>query len=255
MSIERKNIVPAQRTNGNRHDWLRVKHTNGSFEWGSDIIEDAERWQREVRRLAKTIAESVDGITFREDEETMTMTCTSSSSSQLKDEEECFRFPSVQLRIKEQLQEVSDDIAKLFREKRERYRNDAFVVVESTRERYEGFKKWHYVESLPTMHGVYLEVVKANDDENLIIGYASFHTEQAPPQFENVVDTLNASKVQRFCVVNRLVVNPKFRGKGVKELLLRAGCDLYHMKGIPCRITTSGVFSESKLRHVRTTCF
>ena len=239
MSIERKNIVPAQRTNGNRHDWLRVKHTNGSFEWGSDIIEDAERWQREVRRLAKTIAESVDGITFREDEEMMTMTCTSSSSSQLKDEEECFRFPSVQLRIKEQLREVSDDIAKLFREKRERYRNDAFVVVESTRERYEGFKKWHYVESLPTMHGVYLEVVKANDDENLIIGYASFHTEQAPPQFENVVDTLNASKVQRFCVVNRLVVNPKFRGKGVKELLLRAGCDLYHMKGIPCRITTS----------------
>ena len=39
------------------------------------------------------------------------MTCTSSSSSQLKDEEECFRFPSVQLRIKEQLREVSDDIA------------------------------------------------------------------------------------------------------------------------------------------------
>ena len=247
MSIERKNIVPAQRTNGNRHDWLRVKHTNGSFEWGSDIIEDAERWQREVRRLAKTIAGSVDGITFREDEETMTMTCTSSSSSQLKDEEECFRFPSVQLRIKEQLREVSDDIAKLFREKRERYRNDAFVVVESTRERYEGFKKWHYVESLPTMHGVYLEVVKANDDENLIIGYASFHTEQAPPQFENVVDTLNASKVQRFCVVNRLVVNPKFRGKGVKELLLRAGCDLYHMKGIPCRITTSAYSAKVSL--------
>ena len=247
MSIERKNIVPAQRTNGNRHDWLRVKHTNGSFEWGSGIIEDAERWQREVRRLAKTIAESVDGITFREDEETMTMTCTSSSSSQLKDEEECFRFPSVQLRIKEQLREVSDDIAKLFREKRERYRNDAFVVVESTRERYEGFKKWHYVESLPTMHGVYLEVVKANDDENLIIGYASFHTEQAPPQFENVVDTLNASKVQRFCVVNRLVVNPKFRGKGVKELLLRAGCDLYHMKGIPCRITTSAYSAKVSL--------
>ena len=247
MSIERKNIVPAQRTNGNRHDWLRVKHTNGSFEWGSDIIEDAERWQREVRRLAKTIAESVDGITFREDEEMMTMTCTSSSSSQLKDEEECFRFPSVQLRIKEQLREVSDDIAKLFREKRERYRNDAFVVVESTRERYEGFKKWHYVESLPTMHGVYLEVVKANDDENLIIGYASFHTEQAPPQFENVVDTLNASKVQRFCVVNRLVVNPKFRGKGVKELLLRAGCDLYHMKGIPCRITTSAYTAKVSL--------
>ena len=247
MSIERKNIVPAQRTNGNRHDWLRVKHTNGSFEWGSDIIEDAERWQREVRRLAKTIAESVDGITFREDEEMMTMTCTSSSSSRLKDEEECFRFPSVQLRIKEQLREVSDDIAKLFREKRERYRNDAFVVVESTRERYEGFKKWHYVESLPTMHGVYLEVVKANDDENLIIGYASFHTEQAPPQFENVVDTLNASKVQRFCVVNRLVVNPKFRGKGVKELLLRAGCDLYHMKGIPCRITTSAYTAKVSL--------
>ena len=247
MSIERKNIVPAQRTNGNRHDWLRVKHTNGSFEWGSGIIEDAERWQREVRRLAKTIAGSVDGITFREDEETMTMTCTSSSSSQLKDEEECFRFPSVQLRIKEQLREVSDDIAKLFREKRERYRNDAFVVVESTRERYEGFKKWHYVESLPTMHGVYLEVVKANDDENLIIGYASFHTEQAPPQFENVVDTLNASKVQRFCVVNRLVVNPKFRGKGVKELLLRAGCDLYHMKGIPCRITTSAYSAKVSL--------
>ena len=247
MSIERKNIVPAQRTNGNRHDWLRVKHTNGSFEWGSDIIEDTERWQREVRRLAKTIAESVDGITFREDEEMMTMTCTSSSSSQLKDEEECFRFPSVQLRIKEQLREVSDDIAKLFREKRERYRNDAFVVVESTRERYEGFKKWHYVESLPTMHGVYLEVVKANDDENLIIGYASFHTEQAPPQFENVVDTLNASKVQRFCVVNRLVVNPKFRGKGVKELLLRAGCDLYHMKGIPCRITTSAYTAKVSL--------
>ena len=247
MSIERKNIVPAQRTNGNRHDWLRVKHTNGSFEWGSDIIEDAERWQREVRRLAKTIAESVDGITFREDEEMMTMTCTSSSSSQLKDEEECFRFPSVQLRIKEQLREVSDDIAKLFREKRERYKNDAFVVVESTRERYEGFKKWHYVESLPTMHGVYLEVVKANDDENLIIGYASFHTEQAPPQFENVVDTLNASKVQRFCVVNRLVVNPKFRGKGVKELLLRAGCDLYHMKGIPCRITTSAYTAKVSL--------
>ncbi len=247
MSIERKNIVPAQRTNGNRHDWLRVKHTNGSFEWGSDIIEDAERWQREVRRLAKTIAESVDGITFREDEEMMTMTCTSSSSSQLKDEEECFRFPSVQLRIKEQLREVSDDIAKLFREKRERYRNDEFVVVESTRERYEGFKKWHYVESLPTMHGVYLEVVKANDDENLIIGYASFHTEQAPPQFENVVDTLNASKVQRFCVVNRLVVNPKFRGKGVKELLLRAGCDLYHMKGIPCRITTSAYTAKVSL--------
>ena len=247
MSIERKNIVPAQRTNGNRHDWLRVKHTNGSFEWGSGIIEDAERWQREVRRLAKTIAGSVDGITFREDEETMTMTCTSSSSSQLKDEEECFRFPSVQLRIKEQLREVSDDIAKLFREKRERYRNDAFVVVESTRERYEGFKKWHYVESLPTMHGVYLEVVKANDDENLIIGYASFHTEQAPPQFENVVDTLNASKVQRFCVVNRLVVNPKFRGKGVKELLLRAGCDLYHMKGIPCRITTSAYTAKVSL--------
>ena len=247
MSIERKNIVPAQRTNGNRHDWLRVKHTNGSFEWGSGIIEDAEMWQREVRRLAKTIAESVDGITFHEDEETMTMTCTSSSSSQLKDEEECFRFPSVQLRIKEQLREVSDDIAKLFREKRERYRNDAFVVVESTRERYEGFKKWHYVESLPTMHGVYLEVVKANDDENLIIGYASFHTEQAPPQFENVVDTLNASKVQRFCVVNRLVVNPKFRGKGVKELLLRAGCDLYHMKGIPCRITTSAYTAKVSL--------
>ena len=247
MSIERKNIVPAQRTNGNRHAWLRVKHTNGSFEWGSDIIEDAERWQREVRRLAKTIAESVDGITFREDEEMMTMTCTSSSYSQLKDEEECFRFPSVQLRIKEQLREVSDDIAKLFREKRERYRNDAFVVVESTRERYEGFKKWHYVESLPTMHGVYLEVVKANDDENLIIGYASFHTEQAPPQFENVVDTLNASKVQRFCVVNRLVVNPKFRGKGVKELLLRAGCDLYHMKGIPCRITTSAYTAKVSL--------
>ena len=247
MSIERKNIVPAQRTNGNRHDWLRVKHTNGSFEWGSGIIEDAERWQREVRRLAKTIAGSVDGITFREDEETMTMTCTSSSSSQLKDEEECFRFPSVQLRIKEQLREVSDDIAKLFREKRERYRNDAFIVVESTRERYEGFKKWHYVESLPTMHGVYLEVVKANDDENLIIGYASFHTEQAPPQFENVVDTLNASKVQRFCVVNRLVVNPKFRGKGVKELLLRAGCDLYHMKGIPCRITTSAYSAKVSL--------
>ena len=97
------------------------------------------------------------------------------------------------------------------------------------------------------MHGVYLEVVKANDDENLIIGYASFHTEQAPPQFENVVDTLNASKVQRFCVVNRLVVNPKFRGKGVKELLLRAGCDLYHMKGIPCRITTSAYTAKVSL--------
>jgi GNAT superfamily N-acetyltransferase len=108
------------------------------------------------------------------------------------------------------------------------------------------------VTSLPTLHGVYLEVVgKADDDkdddERNLIGYASFHTEQAPPQFENVVDNLNASKVQRFCVVNRLVVNPKFRGKGVKELLLRAGCDLYHAKGIPCRITTSAYTAKVSL--------
>ena len=129
---------------------------------------------------------------------------------------------------------------------------NSFVVVESTRERYDDFKRWHYVTSLPTLHGVYLEVVgKADDDkdddERNLIGYASFHTEQAPPQFENVVDNLNASKVQRFCVVNRLVVNPKFRGKGVKELLLRAGCDLYHAKGIPCRITTSAYTAKVSL--------
>ena len=90
-----------------------MKHTNGSFEWGP-ILEDGRKVAKR-RRLAKTIAESVDGITFREDEEMMTMTGTS-SSSQLKDEEE-FSFSSVQLRIKEQLREVSDDIAKLFREK------------------------------------------------------------------------------------------------------------------------------------------
>jgi GNAT superfamily N-acetyltransferase len=153
--------------------------------------------------------------------------------------------------------EVSNDISNLFRDNREKYRSDddgsnSFVVVESTRERYDDFKRWHYVTSLPTLHGVYLEVVgKADDDkdddERNLIGYASFHTEQAPPQFENVVDNLNASKVQRFCVVNRLVVNPKFRGKGVKELLLRAGCDLYHAKGIPCRITTSAYTAKVSL--------
>ena len=178
MSIERKNIVPAQRTNGNRHDWLRVKHTNGSFEWGSDIIEDAERWQREVRRLENDKLKA-DGITFREDEEMMTMTCTSSSSSQLKDEEECFRFPPFSYASKSSCGKFRT-ISRSSSAKKRTVPDDVFVVVESTRERYEGFKKWHYVESLPTMHGVYLEVVKANDDENLIIGYASFHTEQAP---------------------------------------------------------------------------
>ena len=77
-------------------------------------------------------------------------------------------------------------------------------------------------DSLPTLHGVYLEVVgKADDDkdddERNLIGYASFHTEQAPPRFENVVDNLNASKVQRFCVVDRWS-EPKVPRESVKEL-------------------------------------
>ena len=270
MIIEHTKLVPVMKTNGNRQDWLRVRNTNSgggfdAFEWGCGIIASEKAnlgWRAEVKRLAKTFAET-SGMTFQEDETALTMVSSSSShfyraaDEEEDEEEEDTRdyFPSVHLRVREQLLEVSNDISNLFRDNREKYRSDdgnSFVVVESTRERYDDFKRWHYVTSLPTLHGVYLEVVgKADDDndddERNLIGYASFHTEQAPPQFENVVDNLNASKVQRFCVVNRLVVNPKFRGKGVKELLLRAGCDLYHAKGIPCRITTSGYTAKVSL--------
>ena len=272
MIIEHEKLVPVMKTNGNRQDWLRVRNTNSgggfdAFEWGCGIIASEKAnlgWRAEVKRLAKTFAET-SGMTFQEDETALTMVSSSSShffraaDDEEDEEEEDTRdyFPSVHLRVREQLLEVSNDISNLFRDNREKYRSDddgsnSFVVVESTRERYDDFKRWHYVTSLPTLHGVYLEVVgKADDDkdddERNLIGYASFHTEQAPPQFENVVDNLNASKVQRFCVVNRLVVNPKFRGKGVKELLLRAGCDLYHAKGIPCRITTSAYTAKVSL--------
>ena len=271
MIIEHEKLVPVMKTNGNRQDWLRVRNTHSgggfdAFEWGCGIIASEKAnlgWRAEVKRLAKTFAEN-SGMTFQEDESAMTMVSSSSShffraADEEEEEEEDTRdyFPSVHLRVREQLLEVSNDISNLFRDNREKYRSDddgsnSFVVVESTRERYDDFKRWHYVTSLPTLHGVYLEVVgKADDDkdddERNLIGYASFHTEQAPPQFENVVDNLNASKVQRFCVVNRLVVNPKFRGKGVKELLLRAGCDLYHAKGIPCRITTSAYTAKVSL--------
>ena len=269
MIIEHTKLVPVMKTNGNRQDWLRVRNTNSgggfdAFEWGCGIIASEKAnlgWRAEVKRLAKTFAET-SGMTFQEDETALTMVSSSSShffraADDEEDEEEDTRdyFPSVHLRVREQLLEVSNDISNLFRDNREKYRSDdgnSFVVVESTRERYDDFKRWHYVTSLPTLHGVYLEVVgKADDDndddERNLIGYASFHTEQAPPQFENVVDNLNASKVQRFCVVNRLVVNPKFRGKGVKEFLLRAGCDLYHAKGIPCRITTSAYTAKVSL--------
>ena len=269
MIIEHKKLVPVMKTNGNRQDWLRVRNTNSgdgfdAFEWGCGIITSEKAkfgWRAEVKRLAKTFAEN-SGMTFQEDETALTMVSSSSShffraADDEEDEEEDTRdyFPSVHLRVREQLLEVSNDISNLFRDNREKYRSDdgnSFVVVESTRERYDDFKRWHYVTSPPALHGVYLEVVgKADDDkdddERNLIGYASFHTEQAPPQFENVVDNLNASKVQRFCVVNRLVVNPKFRGKGVKELLLRAGCDLYHAKGIPCRITTSAYTAKVSL--------
>ncbi|CAL6428631.1 unnamed protein product [Bathycoccus prasinos] len=261
MIIEHTKLVPVMKTNGNRQDWLRVRNTNSgggfdAFEWGCGIIASEKAnlgWRAEVKR----------GMTFQEDETALTMVSSSSShfyraaDEEEDEEEEDTRdyFPSVHLRVREQLLEVSNDISNLFRDNREKYRSDdgnSFVVVESTRERYDDFKRWHYVTSLPTLHGVYLEVVgKADDDndddERNLIGYASFHTEQAPPQFENVVDNLNASKVQRFCVVNRLVVNPKFRGKGVKEFLLRAGCDLYHAKGIPCRITTSAYTAKVSL--------
>ena len=270
MIIEHEKLVPVMKTNGNRQDWLRVRNTHSgdgfdAFEWGCGMSEKANLgWRAEVKRLAKTFAEN-SGMTFQEDETALTMVSSSSShffraaDDEEDEEEEDTRdyFPSVHLRVREQLLEVSNDISNLFRDNREKYRSDddgsnSFVVVESTRERYDDFKRWHYVTSLPTLHGVYLEVVgKADDDkdddERNLIGYASFHTEQAPPQFENVVDNLNASKVQRFCVVNRLVVNPKFRGKGVKELLLRAGCDLYHAKGIPCRITTSAYTAKVSL--------
>ena len=271
MIIEHEKLVPVMKTNGNRQDWLRVRNTHSgggfdAFEWGCGIIASEKAnlgWRAEVKRLAKTFAEN-SGMTFQEDETALTMVSSSSShffraADDEEEEEEDTRdyFPSVHLRVREQLLEVSNDISNLFRDNREKYRSDddgsnSFVVVESTRERYDDFKRWHYVTSLPTLHGVYLEVVgKADDDkdddERNLIGYASFHTEQAPPQFENVVDNLNASKVQRFCVVNRLVVNPKFRGKGVKELLLRAGCDLYHAKGIPCRITTSAYTAKVSL--------
>ena len=269
MIIEHEKLVPVMKTNGNRQDWLRVRNTHSgggfdAFEWGCGIIASEKAnlgWRAEVKRLAKTFAEN-SGMTFQEDETALTMVSSSSShffraADDEEEEEEDTRdyFPSVHLRVREQLLEVSNDISNLFRDNREKYRSDDgnfFVVVESTRERYDDFKRWHYVTSLPTLHGVYLEVVgKADDDkdddERNLIGYASFHTEQAPPQFENVVDDLNASKVQRFCVVNRLVVNPKFRGKGVKELLLRAGCDLYHAKGIPCRITTSAYTAKVSL--------
>ena len=270
MIIEHTKLVPVMKTNGNRQDWLRVRNTNSgggfdAFEWGCGIIASEKAnlgWRAEVKRLAKTFAET-SGMTFQEDETALTMVSSSSShfyraaDEEEDEEEEDTRdyFPSVHLRVREQLLEVSNDISNLFRDNREKYRSDdgnSFVVVESTRERYDDFKRWHYVTSLPTLHGVYLEVVgKADDDkdddERNLIGYASFHTEQAPPQFENVVDNLNASKVQRFCVVNRLVVNPKFRGKGVKEFLLRAGCDLYHAKGIPCRITTSAYTAKVSL--------
>ena len=269
MIIEHEKLVPVMKTNGNRQDWLRVRNTHSgggfdAFEWGCGIIASEKAnlgWRAEVKRLAKTFAEN-SGMTFQEDETALTMVSSSSShffraADDEEEEEEDTRdyFPSVHLRVREQLLEVSNDISNLFRDNREKYRSDDgnfFVVVESTRERYDDFKRWHYVTSLPTLHGVYLEVVgKADDDkdddERNLIGYASFHTEQAPPQFENVVDNLNASKVQRFCVVNRLVVNPKFRGKGVKELLLRAGCDLYHAKGIPCRITTSAYTAKVSL--------
>ena len=267
MIIEHEKLVPVMKTNGNRQDWLRVRNTHSgdgfdAFEWGCGIASEKVGWRAEVKRLAKTFAEN-SGMTFQEDETALTMVSSSSShffraADEEEEEEEDTRdyFPSVHLRVREQLLEVSNDISNLFRDNREKYRSDddgnSFVVVESTRERYDDFKRWHYVTSLPTLHGVYLEVVgKADDDkdddERNLIGYASFHTEQAPPQFENVVDNLNASKVQRFCVVNRLVVNPKFRGKGVKELLLRAGCDLYHAKGIPCRITTSAYTAKVSL--------
>ena len=271
MIIEHEKLVPVMKTNGNRQDWLRVRNTHSgggfdAFEWGCGIIASEKAnlgWRAEVKRLAKTFAEN-SGMTFQEDETALTMVSSSSShffraaDDEEDEEEEDTRdyFPSVHLRVREQLLEVSNDISNLFRDNREKYRSDDgsnfFVVVESTRERYDDFKRWHYVTSLPTLHGVYLEVVgKADDDkdddERNLIGYASFHTEQAPPQFENVVDNQNASKVQRFCVVNRLVVNPKFRGKAVKELLLRAGCDLYHAKGIPCRITTSAYTAKVSL--------
>ena len=269
MIIEHEKLVPVMKTNGNRQDWLRVRNTHSgdgfdAIEWGCGIASEKVGWRAEVKRLAKTFAEN-SGMTFQEDETALTMVSSSSShffraaDDEEDEEEEDTRdyFPSVHLRVREQLLEVSNDISNLFRDNREKYRSDddgsnSFVVVESTRERYDDFKRWHYVTSLPTLHGVYLEVVgKADDDkdddERNLIGYASFHTEQAPPQFENVVDNLNASKVQRFCVVNRLVVNPKFRGKGVKELLLRAGCDLYHAKGIPCRITTSAYTAKVSL--------
>lgn len=267
MIIEHEKLVPVMKTNGNRQDWLRVRNDNSgdgfdAFVWGCGIASEKVGWRAEVKRLAKTFAEN-SGMTFQEDETALTMVSSSSShffraANDEEEEEEDTRdyFPSVHLRVREQLLEVSNDISNLFRDNREKYRSDdgsnSFVVVESTRERYDDFKRWHYVTSLPTLHGVYLEVVgKADDDndddERNLIGYASFHTEQAPPLFENVVDNLNASKVQRFCVVNRLVVNPKFRGKGVKELLLRAGCDLYHAKGIPCRITTSAYTAKVSL--------
>ena len=45
MSIERKNIVPAQRTNGNRHDWLRVAYER--------VVRVGVRYHRGRRKVAK----------------------------------------------------------------------------------------------------------------------------------------------------------------------------------------------------------
>ena len=89
-----------------------------------------------------------------------------------------------------------------------------------------------------------------NDDvpSEEAIGYVSFHTEEGPEQYKNVTRSSTFySTAQQFCVVNRLIVNPDFISQGVKEVLLRAGCNAYHRIGIPCRIKTSSYSAKISL--------
>jgi hypothetical protein len=136
MIIEHEKLVPVMKTNGNRQDWLRVRNTHSgdgfdAFEWGCGIASEKVGWRAEVKRLAKTFAEN-SGMTFQEDETALTMVSSSSShffraaDDEEDEEEEDTRdyFPSVHLRVREQLLEVSNDISNLFRDNREKYRSD-----------------------------------------------------------------------------------------------------------------------------------
>jgi hypothetical protein len=235
--------------NNERHRLYRWRGNDG-FMFGCSAKAVHDSWGEEMRRLYKKVTEFVDGEYYERDE-----TCVMLLNNNMNMKKTNIElYQNICLDVPEQLQEVSQDIVNLIRSRIKERDNDnyddnnaCYKVAISTRERFDMFKQWHYVETLPSLYGVYLEIQIGNELDTTPIAYISFHTEEAPPNFKCVASSVDMSVAQEFAVVDRLVVNPEYRKKGLKELLLKIGCDAFHERGIPCRIKTSSSSASSAL--------